>query len=292
MGKRRGRHPGSRKAAVNGLIRERFSCFIDAVGAVNTTGFHGGHYDLYPSALGTRMAELNAIFKKWRFCGPLHVKAFMDTSCTNFWAVDNSTPSDNTVGTQNAYFASGFYGAPSATSATNGPTTIGDIVELIAADVSPSWVPIKYSVPLKVLREAQMSPWQLCFSTSDTVLYTADNVIGSLWTGMQFGQGWASGYAPIAFTKISGEIEFAEPVSSTSTMSRPQPALSPPVVSESKENDGRSRHVRPSKLLRSELRKGRLNDEEEKMLALLMHKNWGSSPDGSRDATSVLSTEE
>jgi len=193
--------------------------FLTGNGA-NTTGFHSWYLDLNPGALGTRVAAMQLMFKKWRFSKPLRIKMFAQSVSVIFWANDNSTPSDNTVGQQDVQIACGYYGAPTATTSTPGPTSLDAIVELVHSDIGPTTGPLIVRVPMAELNRAKITPWALTFNTSDTVLFTADTVIGAIWYGFYTMQGNPSGYPINVTVSVSGEVEFDEPVLPAAAMYR------------------------------------------------------------------------
>jgi len=206
---------GKKDAAMkDGHIKLPFKTALKLVSA-NTTGFQGGFVDLSPTNIGARVSSMQAYFRRWRFCAPLHVREFLDLISVVFWAVDNSTPSDNTVGNQGLTHGVGFYGADTGAS-TAGPTSTLDIVEQFTSDWGPSQQINKITIPLTQLRSAQLAPWNMTHTTGTNPL--AATVAGAIWVGFNTEQGFPEGYPVHLWIVIKGEIEFADPIDSDDAM--------------------------------------------------------------------------
>jgi len=216
----------SRNAAES--TRVPFKCVVEVSG--NVTGSTTTGLDLHLGNLGVRLAQLQKDFRRWRFSKPLKVRSFLDTQSVVFWAVDNSTPSDNTVGNQGLFHSSGFYGAPIGTlNATTIMTLPMDYIwELVHSDLRPSQAECKFSVPLKALRAAQTQPWLLTDQAAESAPFAGIDSAGVILFGFFTAQGFPEGYPVGCYLALSGEVEFGDPIPNELQAPVPRAAMQPP----------------------------------------------------------------
>jgi hypothetical protein len=134
----------------------------------------------------------------------------MDVQSVVFWAVDNSTPSDNTVGNQGLSHAIGFVGCD--TSAVGSTTTLSGVSELVNARIGPSQEIHRLTIPPGALKEAMVEPWAFTAASSGTLPFSQATSIGSIVSGFNTAQGFPEGYPVTCWVEFSGIIELAEPI--------------------------------------------------------------------------------